>query len=43
MIYEPLRSGQLESVTIGRNRRVPVLAVDDFVARLRREQHEPPQ
>ncbi|QRP48250.1 helix-turn-helix domain-containing protein [Amycolatopsis sp. FDAARGOS 1241] len=42
-IYELLRSGQLESVTIGRNRRVPALAVDDFVARLRREQHEPSQ
>ncbi|MEV0066646.1 excisionase family DNA-binding protein [Amycolatopsis sp. NPDC050768] len=43
VIYELLRSGQLESVTIGRNRRVPAAAVNNFVARLRREQHEPPQ
>jgi excisionase family DNA binding protein len=40
VVYELLRSGRLESVTIGRNRRIPAVAIDDFVARLRKEQHE---
>ncbi|MBB2501174.1 helix-turn-helix domain-containing protein [Amycolatopsis echigonensis] len=43
VVYALLRSRQLESVTIGRTRRVPAAAVDEFVARLRKEQNEPPQ
>jgi excisionase family DNA binding protein len=35
-IYELIRSGQLESVTVGRSRRVPSLAVDRYVERLMR-------
>lgn len=34
---ELIASGDLESVTIGRSRRVPVDAIDEFVARLRDE------
>lgn len=34
-VYELMASGELESVHIGRSRRVPVDAVRDFVARLR--------
>lgn len=33
--YELLAAGELESVHIGRCRRVPVAAVEDFVATLR--------
>jgi excisionase family DNA binding protein len=35
--YELLRSGQLESVKLGRIRRIPVGALDEFVTRLREE------
>jgi excisionase family DNA binding protein len=36
-IYDLIRSGQLESIQVGRSRRVPVEAVDACVARLREE------
>lgn len=36
-IYELLASGQIESVNIGRSRRIPLAALDDFVNRLRAE------
>jgi excisionase family DNA binding protein len=34
-VYELVASGQLETVTIGRARRVPREALDTFIARLR--------
>jgi excisionase family DNA binding protein len=41
--YELLTSGALESVRIGRCRRIPVEALDPFVTRLRRvDDGEPP-
>ncbi|MGW8725788.1 excisionase family DNA-binding protein [Streptomyces sp. NPDC055808] len=33
--YQLIRSGQLETVSLGRLRRVPAAAVPEFVARLR--------
>lgn len=36
-LYELLATGALESVTIGASRRVPRDALDEFVARLRRD------
>lgn len=33
-VYELIRSGQLRSVKVGRNRRIPVDAVAECVARL---------
>ena len=39
-IYELLRTGELESVLVGRSRRVPVAALNDFVE-LRRAEAEP--
>jgi excisionase family DNA binding protein len=36
-IYNLIRSGELESVKVGRSRRVPVAALDDFVCQLREE------
>ncbi|MFI6787859.1 helix-turn-helix domain-containing protein [Nonomuraea sp. NPDC050383] len=36
-IYNLIRSGELESVKVGRSRRVPVAALDEFVAPLREE------
>lgn len=36
-IYELLKAGEIESVTIGRSRRIPLAALDDFVTRLRAE------
>lgn len=35
--YELIASGELEAVAIGRSRRVPIDAIDEFVARLRDE------
>lgn len=32
MVYALVRSGDIESIAIGRLRRIPVEAVDDFVA-----------
>jgi excisionase family DNA binding protein len=37
MLYEKLRNGELRSVTIGRSRRIPKSAIEDFVRRLERE------
>ncbi len=37
MLYEKLRSGELRSVTIGRSRRIPRAAIEDFVRRLEQE------
>ncbi len=34
-VYELIRSGELESVKVGRLRRVPVAAISEYVARLR--------
>ncbi len=34
-IYELLNKGLIESVHIGRSRRIPTDAVDDYIARLR--------
>jgi excisionase family DNA binding protein len=36
-VYNLIRSGELESVKVGRSRRVPVAALDDFVCQLREE------
>lgn len=37
-IYELIHGGELESVKIGRSRRIPVEAIDDYVQRLRAAQ-----
>ncbi len=34
-VYEAIRTGALESVKVGRSRRVPVAALDRFIERLR--------
>jgi excisionase family DNA binding protein len=36
-IYELISSGELETVTIGRLRRVPVAAITEYVNRLREQ------
>jgi excisionase family DNA binding protein len=36
-IYELLASGELESVRLGRSRKIPVAALEAYVARLRKE------
>jgi excisionase family DNA binding protein len=36
-VYDLIRSGRLESVKVGRSRRVPAAAVDAFVCQLREE------
>lgn len=33
-LYELLAAGEIDSVRIGRSRRVPVVAVEEYVARL---------
>jgi excisionase family DNA binding protein len=33
-LYELLASGEIQSVTIGRSRRIPLRALDDYVAAL---------
>ena len=40
-IYELMRSGELESIKIGRSRRIPASAISDFVERQRAEQTAP--
>jgi excisionase family DNA binding protein len=40
-LYELMRSGQLESVKVGRSRLIPVEALTDFVARLRAGEGSP--
>lgn len=37
-VFSLIATGELESVKIGRSRRVPRLAVETYVARLREEQ-----
>ncbi|MFI0374506.1 helix-turn-helix domain-containing protein [Actinomadura sp. 1N219] len=36
-VYELIRSGALESIKVGRDRRVPVDALDTFIAQLRED------
>ncbi len=36
-LYETIRRGEIESVLIGRSRRIPAAAVEAYVARLRGE------
>jgi excisionase family DNA binding protein len=36
-VYDLIRSGRLESIKVGRSRRVPVDAVNAFVSHLREE------
>ncbi|MDA8372610.1 helix-turn-helix domain-containing protein [Lipingzhangella sp. LS1_29] len=36
-VYELIRSGRLESVKIGRDRRIPTEALDSFISELREE------
>jgi len=35
LVYALVRSGDIESITIGRLRRIPCDALDDFVSRMR--------
>lgn len=39
VVYELIGSGRLESVTVGRSRRIPVAALDAFVASRRGGAH----
>ncbi|GAA4640432.1 hypothetical protein GCM10023196_105910 [Actinoallomurus vinaceus] len=36
-VYDLIRSGRLESIKVGRSRRVPAAAIDAFVCQLREE------
>ncbi|CNF22465.1 Conserved hypothetical protein (excisionase?) [Mycobacterium tuberculosis] len=36
-VYDLIRSGELESIKVGRARRVPADAVDTFIAQLRED------
>lgn len=38
VVYVLMASGELESISIGRSRRVPVRALEDFVEARRKEQ-----
>jgi excisionase family DNA binding protein len=38
LLYEMIMGGQIRSVSIGRARRVPVTAIQEFVERLEAEQ-----
>lgn len=40
-VYELIASGELESVKVGRCRRIPADALEAFVARIRAEQSVP--
>lgn len=42
-VYELMAAGEIESILIGRSRRIPLAALDDFVTRLRSERgcHSP--
>ncbi|MGH2760452.1 MAG: helix-turn-helix domain-containing protein [Actinomycetota bacterium] len=40
LMYQLITSGEIDSVTIGRARRVPVAALDDYVRRLREAEGE---
>jgi excisionase family DNA binding protein len=37
VLYELIRRNEIESIKLGRSRRIPVSAVEDFVTRLRKE------
>ncbi len=37
-LYELVLTGQIESIKIGRSRRIPLDALTDFIDRMRREQ-----
>lgn len=39
-MYELIKSGEIQSVKIGRSRRIPVEALDAYVARLLDEQRQ---
>jgi excisionase family DNA binding protein len=41
-VYELMRRGELRSVKIGKSRRVPSSAVDEYIARLQEEQSTGP-
>lgn len=36
-VYELMAAGRLKSVTVGRSRRIPAAALDEFVAQLQAE------
>lgn len=36
-VYDLIRSGRLESIKVGRSRRIPAAAIDAFVCQLREE------
>ena len=40
LVYALVRSGDIESISIGRLRRIPCDALDDFVARMRVVTHQ---
>jgi len=39
-VYDLLRAGELESIRIGRSRRIPTAALEDFIARLRAQDND---
>ncbi|QDP94967.1 helix-turn-helix domain-containing protein [Microlunatus elymi] len=39
MMYELVRSGEVESVRVGRLRRIPVECLEEYVSRLRAQTH----
>ena len=41
-LYELLAAGHIESVQIGRSRRIPMAALDEYVQRLRSDQRQQP-
>ncbi len=40
-MFELIAAGEIETVLIGRSRRVPAQALEEYVARLRRQQSSP--
>jgi len=38
VLYQLISKNEIESIKLGRSRRIPVSALDDFVTRLRTEQ-----
>jgi Helix-turn-helix domain len=42
VIYEQMRVGRLKSVTQGRTRLIPAVAIADYIALLQREAHDRP-
>jgi excisionase family DNA binding protein len=43
LVYRLLHSGELESVQIGRARRIPLVALESYVERLRDEADQSPR